>query len=135
MISDEQKAALISAACEVRARAYARYSRYEVGAAVLTDDGQLFTGANVENAVYGLTMCAERAAVFTAVSAGHRRIAALAVCTQNGGTPCGACRQVLSEFAGDIPVWLVDMAGNVQETSLGSLLPDQFGSGHLPVVD
>ena len=135
MINDEVKTALISAACEARTRAYARYSHYDVGAAVLTGDGRIFTGANVENAVYGLTICAERAAVFTAVSAGHRRIKAIAVCTQNAGSPCGACRQVLSEFAGDIPVWLVDGEGNVRETSQSALLPDQFGPEHLPASE
>jgi cytidine deaminase len=132
MITEEQKAALISSACEARSRAYARYSRYEVGAAVLTEDGQIYPGANVENSVYGLTICAERAAVFTAVSAGQRRIIAVAVCTQNAVSPCGSCRQVLSEFADDIPIWLVDAEGNIRETSLDALLPEQFGPEDLP---
>ncbi len=132
MITEEQKAALISTAREARSKAYARYSHYEVGAAVLTEDGQIYAGANVENAVYGLTICAERSAVFAAVSAGQRRIIAVAVCTQNAGAPCGCCRQVLSEFADDTPIWLVDAEGNIRETSLSALLPDQFGPEDLP---
>lgn len=123
---------LIQAACEIREEAYAPYSRYSVGAALLSEDGQVFTGVNVENAVFGLGICAERAALFTAAAAGVRRIVAVAVCTENVGTPCGACRQVLSEFAEDVPVWLSDVHGNVRRTSLHSLLPDRFGADHLP---
>lgn len=125
---------LIAAACEVRARAYAPYSRFAVGAALLTDDGRVFTGVNIENASYGLTVCAERNAVGAMATAGGRRIVAVAVCTENGVTPCGACRQVLSEFVdheGDAPVWIVDGAGNVKETTLFTLIPDQFGPRHL----
>ncbi len=131
MVSDEQRDALIAAACQVRERAYAPYSNYPVGSAVLTGDGRIFTGVNVENAVYGLTICAERAAVFAAVGAGEREILAVAVCTRNGGSPCGSCRQVLSEFAGNIPVWMVDDQGNIREASLHELLPDVFGRQHL----
>jgi cytidine deaminase len=110
-----------------RDRAYAPYSRYQVGAAVLGDNGQIYPGANVENAAYGSTMCAERTAVYGAIMAGARHILALAVCTENGGSPCGACRQVLVEFAGDIPVWLADAQGNIRQSSLYTLLPDHFG--------
>lgn len=131
MVSDEQRDALIAAACQVRERAYAPYSNYPVGSAVLTGDGRIFTGVNVENAVYGLTICAERAAVFAAVGAGEREILAVAVCTRNGGSPCGSCRQVLSEFAGNIPVWMVDDQGNIREAGLHQLLPDVFGRQHL----
>ncbi|HID50413.1 MAG TPA: cytidine deaminase [Anaerolineae bacterium] len=131
MISDEQRDELIQAACAARAEAYAPYSQYRVGAAILVDDGRIFTGANVENASYSLTICAERTAVFKAVSEGYRNILALVVCTENAGSPCGACRQVLVEFAGDIPVWLVDAGGNGRQTTLHMLLPDHFGPEHL----
>lgn len=135
-ISEGQREELITAACQVRERAYAPYSHYRVGAAVLTSDGRLFTGVNVENASYGLTNCAERTAVFKAVSEGAQRIVAVAVCTENGGSPCGACRQVLSEFVRgqDVPIWLSDAAGNVRETTMFSLLPDYFGPEHLPLA-
>ena len=131
MMTEEQKDKLITAACEARANAYAPYSHYAVGAAVLAEDGRLFSGVNVENASYGLTICAERPAVFKMVSEGARRIVAVAVCTENGGSPCGACRQVLSEFADDVPVWLSDAHGNVRQTTLHALLPDHFTPGHL----
>lgn len=134
MVTDEQREALLKAACEARAKAYAPYSNYQVGAAVLTEDGRIFTGVNVENASYGLTICAERSAISSAVSAGERRILAVVVCTENAGSPCGACRQVLLEFAGDIPVWLSDEKGNVRQTNLHSLLPDFFGPEHLQPV-
>ena len=132
MISHESRNTLIEAACEARSRAYAPYSNYRVGAAILTDDGRIFTGANVENASYGLSNCAERSAVFTAVTSGVRRILAVAVCTENAGSPCGACRQVLAEFAADIPVFLTDDRGNMRATTLYALLPDHFGPEHLP---
>jgi cytidine deaminase len=127
MISDEQRDALIAAACAIRTQAYAPYSNYHVGAAVLGDDGQIYPGVNVENASFGLTICAERTAVSSAVIAGVANILAAAVCTEHGVTPCGACRQVLSEFADDIPIWLQDGAGNVRQTTLFTLLPDYFG--------
>jgi cytidine deaminase len=133
-ISDAQRDELIEAACQARERAYAPYSHYRVGAAVLAGDSRVFTGVNVENASYGLSNCAERTAVFKAVSEGTQQIVAVAVCTENGGSPCGACRQVLSEFVGenDVPVWLSDAAGRVRETTLFTLLPDTFGPQHLP---
>jgi cytidine deaminase len=131
MISDEQRAALLSAACTIRDKAYTPYSNYAVGAALLGEDGQIYTGVNVENASYGLTICAERTAMVTAVTAGIQNILAIAICTDNGGSPCGACRQVLSEFAGDVPVWLCDSAGNCRQTSLYTLLPDHFGPQQL----
>ncbi|MCB8942402.1 MAG: cytidine deaminase [Ardenticatenaceae bacterium] len=130
-ISELEKERLITAACAARQQAYAPYSHYAVGAAVLTANGRLYTGVNVENSSYGLTICAERTAVGKMVSEGERRIVAVAVCTENGGSPCGACRQVLSEFAGDVPVWLSDSSGNVRQTTLYTLLPDHFGPEHL----
>ncbi len=131
MISSEQRDTLIAAAAEARQQAYAPYSNYAVGAALLAGDGRVYTGCNVENSSYGLSICAERTAVFKMVSEGVRQIEAVVVCTENAGSPCGACRQVLTEFAGDIPVWLVDAEGNGRATTLYTLLPDHFGPEHL----
>ncbi|MFO7678797.1 MAG: cytidine deaminase [Chloroflexota bacterium] len=131
MISNEQRDALIQAAIEARQQAYAPYSHYAVGAALLAENGRFYTGCNVENVSYGLTICAERTAVVKMVSEGVRQIEAIVVCTENAGSPCGACRQVLAEFAGDVPVWLVDKHGNGRETTLFTLLPDHFGPEHL----
>lgn len=131
MITHEQRAALIKAASEVRQQAYAPYSHYQVGAALLMEDGTIVTGVNVENSSYGLTMCAERTAVGKAIAAGYRQLLAVAVATDNAGSPCGACRQVLTEFAGDVPVYLVDKDGNGRDTTLYTLLPDHFGPDHL----
>jgi cytidine deaminase len=131
VISDTDRDKLVAIACEMRARAYAPYSRFTVGAALLGEDGQIYTGANVENASYGLSVCAERTAVFKAVTAGVMRIKAAAVCTENGVSPCGACRQVLAEFAGDIPIWLSDAQGQVRLLTLDQLLPYCFGRGDL----
>lgn len=131
LVENEQREALFAAARLARLHAYAPYSHYPVSAAILAEDGRIFTGVNVENASYGLTVCAERIAVFKAASEGVRRILAAVVITENGGSPCGACRQVLSEFAGDIPVWLGDAQGNMRQTTLYTLLPDHFGPEHL----
>src|SRR5206468_4728052 len=98
----QSREALIHAAIDVRQRAYAKYSQFAVGAAVLAGDGRVFTGCNVENSSYGLTICAERAAVFAAIAAGQQRFELLAVATTGGATPCGACRQVLAEFAPEL---------------------------------
>ncbi len=108
------------------AHAHAPYSCLPVGAALLTDGGQVFTGANVENASFGLTCCAERSAIFTAVSAGHRDLAAIAVHAEAASAPpCGACRQVMAEFAPQLRViWRRD--GALVASSLGDLLPDGF---------
>lgn len=131
MITSEQRDTLIQMACAARQHAYAPYSHYRVGAAILLTDGRFYSGVNVENASYGLSICAERTAVFKMVSEGRGEIAAVAVCTDNAGSPCGACRQVLAEFAGDVPVWLVDAQGNGRQTTLFALLPDHFGPEHL----
>lgn len=118
---------LIRQAQAARERAYAPYSKYTVGAALLTASGQVFTGCNVENAVYPLCTCAERTAVVKAVSEGQREFAAIAIATRNGGSPCGACRQVLREFAPRLRVLLVDDASHVREFALEQLLPESFG--------
>jgi len=125
---------LRAAARAARAGAYARYSHFTVGAAVETADGRRFTGANVENASYGLTICAERTAVFAAVLAGARSIAAVAVSGPDGATtsPCGACRQVLAEFgAPDVPLTYARADGGWTDTTLGALLPAAFDGGTL----
>jgi cytidine deaminase len=131
-LTDEKQQELIAEANEVRLRAYAPYSKYQVGAALLTKSGKIFTGANVENAAYGVTICAERSAVFSAVSAGEREFSAIAVATHNGGSPCGSCRQVLSEFGLDIEVFQVDDKGKIiQKNTVRSLLPGAFQSKDL----
>lgn len=122
--------ALIDAARSAMRNAYAPYSRFMVGAAVLGGSGKVYTGCNVENASYGLSVCAERAAVFNAVSAGEREILAAAIVTSAGeiAFPCGACRQVFAEFApkdGDMKIYLVSNQG-VEVYSLASLLPNVF---------
>jgi cytidine deaminase len=132
MLSPTDRANLLQAAAEARSRAYAPYSDFRVGAAVVTPSGQVFSGCNIENASYGLTVCAERTAIFKAVSEGHRSITALAVCLDGGGSPCGACRQVAHEFGPGIPVFIGDGDGNLlSETTLDLLLPNAFGPGNL----
>lgn len=123
---------LIALATEARRKAYAPYSRYLVGAALLTTSGQVYTGCNVENASYGLAMCAERTAAFKAVSEGDREFVTIAVVTENGGTPCGACRQVLSEFGPNMRVLVADDSGSYSTHDLSQLLPDSFGPSQLP---
>ncbi len=131
MIDDERAAALLAAAREAAGRAYVPYSCFPVGAAALTADGTVVTGCNVENASYGLTVCAERVAVWAAAAAGHREVRAVAVVAPRarGTTPCGACRQVLNEFApggGELVVILEGETGP-ERTPLSALLPRSFG--------
>jgi cytidine deaminase len=121
---------LIVQAQAARLRAYAPYSNFPVGAALLTRDGRVFTGCNVENASYGLTVCAERIAVFKAVSEGYRNFAAIAVVSDTGATPCGACRQVLVEF-GVNQVIVAHADGNHVVFTLDELVPHAFDSHHL----
>jgi cytidine deaminase len=122
---------LVKKAIEARGNAYAPYSEYSVGAALLGESGRVYTGSNVENAVYPLTTCAERTAVVKAVSEGERRFIAIAVATENGGAPCGACRQVLREFGKRTIVLIADIEGNYRETCIGDLLPDSFSRKEL----
>ena len=121
-------AALVAAALAARERSYSPYSKFAVGAALLTSTGEIFTGCNVENCSYGLTICAERTAACTAVAAGRREFTALALALSGGGTPCGACRQFLAEFSPNLPIYIVDAdaPGKVMETSLDVLLPGRF---------
>lgn len=132
-MATNQRSQLIEAASAVRAHAYAPYSRFQVGAAVLTSTGEIFAGCNVENASYGLTICAERAAIGSSIAAGHKSIVAVAVVTRGGHSPCGACRQVLAEFGPTMEVVMVDadQPSCVRTTTLDKLLPDSFSGASL----
>ena len=122
------RADLIDAAHQAAAQAYCPYSHFRVGSAVLTDHGEIFSGCNVENASYGLTLCAERVALVSAVANGETAFVAIAVATSGGASPCGACRQFAAEFRGDLPVLIVDAdhPDQVREANLAELLPEQF---------
>jgi cytidine deaminase len=135
MLTDEQKDMLVNAAREARKWAYAPYSNYQVGSAVLTASGRVYDGVNIENAAFPTTICAERVAVFKALSEGERGLEAVAVVSRNGGSPCGSCRQVLSEFGPDMAVLIADEQGEILvETTLRELLPGAFGPGDLGVM-
>lgn len=124
---------LIQAALQVREQAYAPYSKFQVGAAVVTDDGQLFLGTNMENASFGLTVCAERNAIAAAIASGARCLAQVAVVSGPGAQMCGACRQVLAEFADEhTQVLLGNAAGEFRVLRIGDLLPEAFTPGDLP---
>ena len=129
-MNEQQKNELVAAALEARLMAHAPYSHFSVGAALLSTDGTIFRGANVENASYGLTICAERTALSTAVTAGHQTFSGIAMAAAGGVSPCGACRQVLAEFAKQLPIVLVDTEANnaIREVTLEALLPDPFSS-------
>ena len=127
MLNDEMRQKLIQSAATVREKAYAPYSKYAVGAAILTKSGRIYTGINIENAAYPDSICAERVALFKAVSEGERQFEAIAVVTSNGGTPCGSCRQVLSEFSLDMKVLIADQERRLlSEINLSELLPGAF---------
>jgi cytidine deaminase len=132
-IPEKVKEELIERALRIRARAYAPYSNYNVGASLLTESGEIYDGVNVENALYSVGICAERNAVFQAVAHNHRSFLAIAVATDNGGSPCGSCRQVLSEFGLNIEVYTIDAKGKIiLEATVGELLPEAFGPQYLP---
>lgn len=122
---------LIDQAIQARSRAYAPYSAYPVGAAVLTADGAIVVGCNVENAAYPSTICAERVALTAAIAQGFRHFVALAVVTENGGSPCGACRQVMAELGPTMTVYIGDASGAFRTTTVADLLPDSFGPDSL----
>lgn len=124
-------AQLVEQALYARSRAYAPYSRYRVGAAVLTVNGDVVLGCNVENASYPATICAERVALTSAVAMGHSSFSAIAVATADGGSPCGICRQVMAELASDMVVFVADERGEYRTTSVRELLPDSFSSASL----
>jgi cytidine deaminase len=125
-ISDHQTDELVAAAVQAREKAYAPYSHFAVGAAVRTVDGTIYAGCNVENASFGLTICAERNAIAHAVVQGAREFTAIAVVTENGVTPCGACRQVLTEFNPAMMVIVADTSGHRHVYRLSELLLDAF---------
>lgn len=124
---------LIEAAKKVRERAFAPYSNFKVGAALLGKNGEMFIGCNIENASYGLTMCAERVAIFKAISEGANDFERIVVVadTANLTPPCGACRQIIWEFCGDIPVTLTNLKGDVETLQMSDLLPRAFDTKFL----
>lgn len=123
---------LVTQAVEARKNAYAPYSRFEVGACVRGESGSLYTGVNVENASYGLTICAERVAVFKAVEAGERKIRAASVASPTAAPPCGACRQVLAEFGDkDMQIIVADPEGKTKTYTLEQLIPESFTRDYL----
>jgi cytidine deaminase len=127
-LDDARLDELVIKAWEARLNAYAPYSQFHVGAALLSADGRIYTGANIENASLGLSMCAERVALGTAAAAGARSFAAIAIAASDvlGVTPCGACRQVLSEFNADLPVLRCKPDGSYAIMSLAGLVPSAF---------
>ena len=124
---------LVKAALDARLKAVAPYSNFKVGAALLTRDGKVYTGCNVENATYGLSVCAERVALWKALSEGERAFSRIAVVTDSArpAAPCGACRQLLWEFAGDIEVVLVNLRGLAETHPLAALFPNAFDKSSL----
>ena len=131
-LSQNEKQSLVDLANSARKNAYVPYSHYSVGSALRTKSGKIFTGVNVENAAYPQTMCAERVAIFKAVSEGEKEFEAISVVTDNGGSPCGGCRQVMAEFGLGTIVILADGSGHIaKETTVKELLPDAFMPKHL----
>lgn len=120
------KEQLIEQAIKMRDRAIAPYSDYKVGSAVLTKSDKIFGGCNIESSSYGLTCCAERIAIYNAISSGHTQFKALAVATNNGGKPCGACRQVIWDICGEITIYTTDSSGNINNTTSKEFLPNAF---------
>ncbi|MCW1927088.1 cytidine deaminase [Bhargavaea beijingensis] len=133
-----EKLQLMDRAKAVRELAYVPYSKFQVGAALLTVDGEMFGGCNIENSAYSMANCAERTAFFKAISEGHRDFKALAVVADTPGpvSPCGACRQVIAEFCdGDMPVYLTNLNGDVLETTVSELLPGAFKAEDMENVE
>ena len=127
-----ERQSLIDLANEARKNSYAPYSHYPVGAALQTRTGRVYTGVNIENAAYPTGICAERVAIFKAVSEGELEFDVIAVVTDNGGSPCGSCRQVMAEFGLDTIVWIADGNGKlIEETTVRKLLPEAFQPHHL----
>ena len=128
-----EKDLLIEAAKQARENAHAPYSNFRVGAALRSTSGRIFAGCNVENATYGLTICAERVAIFKAVSEGERGFSAIAVVTDTEvlTPPCGACRQLIWEFCGDIPVSMANLKGKIEVVQMKELFPKPFDDSNL----
>lgn len=133
MADENNETRLVEAAIAARERAFAPYSKFKVGAALETADGRIYTGCNVESASYGLSMCAERVAIWTAVAAGERDFKSITVAadTETLTPPCGACRQVIWEFCRDVPVIMVNLHGRSQTVRMSELLPDAFDADFL----
>ncbi|MHB8135163.1 MAG: cytidine deaminase [Anaerolineaceae bacterium] len=132
-LNPDQMSELIIAATEVRQWSYSPYSHYAVGAAVLTTSGKIYDGVNIENAAYPTSICAERVALYKAVSEGERGFEAIAIVTENAGSPCGSCRQVLAEFGLSTIVLLADLNGQIRlQTTVADLLPHAFTPQDLP---
>jgi len=126
-LSPELQKQLIETAIQARQWSYAPYSKYRVGASLLTASGKIYDGVNIENAAFPTGICAERVAIFKAVSEGERDFVALVCATENGGTPCGSCRQVMAEFSLEMRVLIVDATGKIHiETTVDGLLPGAF---------
>ena len=133
-LTNQERQSLIDLANEARRRAYAPYSNYPVGAALRTKTGRVYTGVNIENAAYPTGICAERVAVFKAVSEGEHDFEVIAVVTDNGGSPCGSCRQVLAEFGLDTLILIADGKGKLlQTTTVRELLPEAFRPHHVGI--
>lgn len=132
-MNSDKTSELLRSAREVQQKAYAPYSGFRVGAALQTTSGKIYTGCNVENSSYGLTVCAEQVAVFKAVSEGESEFSAVVVCTdaEEFCTPCGACRQILLEFAPKLKIILLNSKGETKETSMADLLPEAFTKNFL----
>jgi cytidine deaminase len=132
-MTDKERTDLIAAALKAREHAHAPYSHFRVGAALRTNSGRIFTGCNIENSTFGLTLCAERVAVFKALSEGERGFNAVAVVadTERLTPPCGACRQILWEFCGDAEVILANLSGQITVRRMSDLFPDAFDASFL----
>ena len=122
---------LIKTAISMRSKAYAPYSNYKVGAAIQTNDNIIFGGCNIENSSYSLTCCAERVAIFKAISEGYKKFKALSVSTNNGGMPCGACRQVIWDLCGNIPIYICDNKNLIKTLKTIELIPHPFDKNKL----
>ena len=131
-LTNPERQSLIDLAIEARKKAYAPYSKYPVGSSLRTKSGRVYTGVNIENAAYPAGICAERVAIFKAVSDGELEFDVITVVTNNGGSPCGSCRQVMAEFGLDTIVLIADGNGKlIKETTVGGLLPEAFQPHHL----
>jgi cytidine deaminase len=122
---------LIKTAISMRSKAYAPYSNYKVGAAIQTNNNIIFGGCNIENSSYSLTCCAERVAIFKAISEGYKKFKALSVSTNNGGMPCGACRQVIWDLCGNIPIYICDNKNLIKTLKTIELIPHPFDKNKL----
>tara|TARA_B100000029_G_C17414995_1_gene902153 strand:+ start:621 stop:1004 length:384 start_codon:yes stop_codon:yes gene_type:complete len=125
------KKKLTDMAIAMRKKSHSPYSKYKVGAAVQTENGLIFGGCNIESSSYGLTCCAERVAIYNAISAGYKKITSLAVATENGGMPCGACRQVIWDLCRNIPIYICNKTGYMKTVYSIEILPDAFDNTFL----